>query len=226
MKSQAPLPARKHPVASGGADTREAPATHDSIPLPGCIVHSPLSIDVLGWISGALRSDEECDAPSPQHFMNFDATLQVRTFDDIDRCVKIAVAALVLDATATMGLRELIVNAVEHGNLEIDFDQKSDLLANGEWQDEIEKRLAAKELGDRIATVRLSRDDVDFTIEITDQGAGFDWRKHLDPDTAPTHMLHGRGMSLAMVAGFKSIQYRGTGNQVIITGESAGDHAD
>ncbi|CAN0428231.1 unnamed protein product, partial [Discosporangium mesarthrocarpum] len=155
-----------------------------------------------------------------------DATVQVRTFDDIDRCVNIAVAAFSLDPTATMGLRELIVNAVEHGNLEIDFDQKSDLLANGNWQDEIEKRLATKELGDRVATVHLSRDGVDFKIEITDQGAGFDWRRHLDPDTAPTHMLHGRGMSLAMVAGFKSIQYCGTGNQVIISGEVAGDQAE
>lgn len=221
MKSHGPQPAQRRAVVAGEPDTHAA--THETLPLPGCVVHAPVSVDVLGWLSGTLRCVEETEAPSPQHFNSFDATFQVQTFDDIDLCVKVAVTALSLDATTTMGLRELIVNAVEHGNLEIDFDQKSDLLAKGEWQDEIERRLATKELGDRIATVHLSRDDGAFTIQITDEGAGFDWQKHLDPDTAPKHMLHGRGMSLAMGAGFKSVQYCGTGNQVVIQGISARD---
>ncbi|CAN0530380.1 unnamed protein product [Laminaria digitata] len=51
-----------------------------------------------------------------------------------------------------------------------------------------------------------------------DQGPGFDWRVHLDPDTAPRHMLHGRGMSMAMGAGFESIRYYGTGSHVVVRG--------
>lgn len=200
-----------------------AASTHDAIPLPGCVVHAPLHVDVLAWISGTLRCVADTELPPPPLFMNFDATFQVQTFDDIDLCIKIAVQALSLEDTATMGLRELVVNAVEHGNLEIDFDHKSTLLANGEWQDEIERRLTTSELGDRFAAVHLSRNDHLFTIQITDQGSGFDWRRHLDPDTAPTHMLHGRGMSLAMGGGFQSVEYRGDGNQVIVMGLCASE---
>jgi hypothetical protein len=119
--------------------------------------------------------------------------------------------------------RELIVNAVEHGNLEIDFDHKSELLAGGKWQDEIERRLASREFRDRFASIELLRVGSDFTIRITDQGPGFNWRKHLDAVTAPRHMLHGRGMSLAMAAGFDSLVYDGPGNQVIVRGACAAD---
>ena len=125
---------------------------------------------------------------------------------------------LALAPLATTGLRELVVNAVEHGNLEIDFDQKSELLATGKWQDEIESRLANAAFCDRIASVELMRCDFTFIIRITDQGPDSDWRKHLDPDTAPRHMLHGRGMLLAMSAGFGDIQYDGSGNRVTIRG--------
>ncbi len=125
---------------------------------------------------------------------------------------------LALAPLATTGLRELVVNAVEHGNLEIDFDQKSELLATGKWQDEIESRLANAAFCDRIASVELMRYEFTFAIRITDQGPGYDWRKHFDPDTAPRHMLHGRDMSLAMSAGFGDIQYDGSGNRVTIRG--------
>jgi hypothetical protein len=217
----------KHLSVHNDAAASETPitgaSTHAAIPLPGCVVHSPLHVDVAAWISRKLRCVEDNELPASRLFMNFDATFQVQTFDDIDICVSIAANALSLEPIATIGLRELIVNAVEHGNLEIDFAHKSDLLANGEWQDEIERRLATRELGSRFAAVQMSRDDNDFEIQITDQGPGFDWQTHIDPDTAPTHMLHGRGMSLAMGAGFESIRYYGTGNQVVVRGLCALD---
>ena len=73
------------------------------------------------------------EPPPYQHFKDFHAPLKVQTFDDIDQCIKIATTALALAPLATTGLRELVVNAVEHGNLEIVFDQKSELLATGKW---------------------------------------------------------------------------------------------
>lgn len=191
---------------------------HDALPLPGCVMHKAPHVDALAWLSRTLRCVEEVAPPPYQHFKDFHATLKVQTFDDIDQCIKIATTVLALAPLATTGLRELVVNAVEHGNLEIDFDQKSELLATGKWQDEIESRLANAAFCDRIASVELMRDDSTFTIRVTDQGPGFDWRKHLDPDTAPRHMLHGRGMSLAMVAGLGDIQYDGSGNRVTIRG--------
>lgn len=219
MKKERHLP-RYDDVAPPQSSSTGA-STHDAIPLPGCVVHAPQHVEVVAWISGILRCVDDPDPPPTGLFTDFEATFQVQTFDEIDLCIKIAVIVLSLEPETTLGLRELIVNAVEHGNLEIDFDHKSALLAAGEWQDEIEARLATTEFRDRYAAVHLSRDGDAFMIRITDEGPGFDWRTHLDPDTAPKHMLHGRGMSLAMGAGFKSVAYLGDGNEVVIHGVCA-----
>jgi anti-sigma regulatory factor (Ser/Thr protein kinase) len=71
---------------------------------------------------------------------------------------------------------------------------------------------------DRFSTVELCLDGESYTIEIIDQGKGFDWTTFLDPETAPAALLHGRGMSLAMGAGFSSVEYSGAGNEVFIQG--------
>lgn len=196
-----------------------AAAVHGAIALPGCMIHSDVTVSGLEWICRALRCEEGDDRPARGTFDGFHATLRVQTIDDIDICLKIATAVLALSPLAVIGLRELIVNAVEHGNLEITFDEKTQLLASGEWQTEIERRLSTNDLRDRFATVELCLLDDTFAIEITDQGKGFDWNNYLNPETAPTAALHGRGMSLAMDAGFSSVEYRGTGNQVSIRGD-------
>ena len=50
------------------------------------------------------------------------------------------------DAESTViGLTELLVNAVEHGNLGITYDEKGVLLADGGWAAEITRRLALPE---------------------------------------------------------------------------------
>ncbi len=48
-----------------------------------------------------------------------------------------------------MGLSELLVNAIEHGNLEIGYDEKSRLLQSEGWQGEIDRRLALPEYTDQ-----------------------------------------------------------------------------
>ena len=143
---------------------------------------------------------------------------RVQTFDDIDVFVNIAVKTLSLSSMATMGLRELVVNAIEHGNLEISFDKKSELLARGAWQAEIERRLTLEKYRDRAASIVILRSTDRFSIDIIDQGPGFDWRGYVDPKTAPKSLLHGRGLLMAMDAGYDSIDYRGAGNEVVLRG--------
>jgi anti-sigma regulatory factor (Ser/Thr protein kinase) len=196
----------------------DAVSAHGSIALPGCLVHSGLTVSSLEWICQVLRCEDGALQPERDAFEGFHATLRVQTFDDIDICMKIASTALALSPVAVIGLRELVVNAVEHGNLEISFDEKTELLASGDWQAEIERRLGTAGMRDRFATVELRLDGDSFAIEIVDQGKGFDWSTFLDPETAPAALLHGRGMSLAMEAGFSSVEYRGIGNEVIVQG--------
>jgi anti-sigma regulatory factor (Ser/Thr protein kinase) len=207
------FPEDRLPVKSSDAAT-----VHGTIALPGCMIHSDVTVIALEWICRALRCEDGADTPGREAFEGFHATVRVQTFDDIDICMKIATTAFALPAVSAIGLRELVVNAVEHGNLEITFDEKTELLATGEWQTEIERRLATDDLRDRFATVELRLLEDSYAIEITDQGKGFDPSVYLDPETAPSAMLHGRGMSLAMDAGFTSVDYRGAGNEVSIRG--------
>ena len=94
-----------------------AAMVHGSIALPGCLVHAGLSVSTLEWICHVLR-------PARSHFEGFHANLRVQTFDDIDICMKIAATALTMSLITVIGLRELVVNAVEHGNLEISCYEK------------------------------------------------------------------------------------------------------
>lgn len=208
------LPAERLPAKDSQSAT-----VHGTVALPGCMVHSDITVDALEWICRVLRCEEGASRPARDAFNGFHATLRVQTFDDIDICVKIASTALALSSLASIGFRELVVNAVEHGNLGITFDEKTDLLSSGEWQNEIERRLATKEMRDRFATVELRLLDDTYSIEIRDQGTGFDWSTYLDPESRPSAVLHGRGMSLAMEAGYTSVEYRDNGSEVAIRGD-------
>ena len=164
---------------------------HGSIVQPGCLIHSDITGDALEWIYGVLHFREGVPNLPPDAFEKFHATIRVQTFDDIDVFVNIAVKTLSLSSMATMGLRELVVNAVEHGNLEISFDEKSDLLARGAWQAEIARRLTLEKYRDRATSIEILRGGDRFSIDIIDQGPGFDWRGYIDPKTAPKSLLGG-----------------------------------
>jgi hypothetical protein len=73
---------------------------------------------------------------------------------------------------AAYGLLELMVNAVEHGNLGITYQEKSLLLSQGLWQQEVERRLALPENQDKYAQLTFSELDNIFRINIKDQGPG------------------------------------------------------
>jgi CheY-like chemotaxis protein/anti-sigma regulatory factor (Ser/Thr protein kinase) len=115
------------------------------------------------------------------------------------------------------GLQELLVNAVEHGNLGITYAEKTALVMAGTWQDEIEARLARPEQQGRRVEVVFERlpDQVRFTIR--DQGEGFDWQRYLDFDPARVFDPHGRGIAMANKLSFDTLEYQGNGNTVVAT---------
>ena len=78
-----------------------------------------------------------------------------------------------------MGLTELLVNAVEHGNLGITYAEKKNLRLNGGWEEEIIRRRALPECRDRRVIVTLERTPEAFKFSVTDEGKGFDTTKFL-----------------------------------------------
>ncbi|HEY0836951.1 MAG TPA: response regulator [Azospirillum sp.] len=119
------------------------------------------------------------------------------------------------------GLMELLMNAVEHGNLGIGFATKSRLKASNMLTREIEARLSLTANRDKHATVRFERDAARITYTITDQGRGFDWRPFLDRNAGRARETHGRGIALARGVSFDDLQYLGCGNTVVGTIEIA-----
>lgn len=121
------------------------------------------------------------------------------------------------NAGVGMALAELMLNAIEHGNLGITYAEKSELLAADRWQEEVAHRLAATELRDRRAELTFTRAGSHARFTIRDEGAGFDWKNYLEMDPARAFDSHGRGIAMARQLAFESLEYQGTGNVVTAT---------
>lgn len=124
--------------------------------------------------------------------------------------------------TAVIGLTELLVNAVEHGNLGITYEEKSALNANRRWAAEVERRLALPENAAKRVEVRFAREADRIRFTIRDQGPGFDWRRFLEVDPQRAFDSHGRGIAMANHVSFNHLEYIGCGNAVIGTVELTG----
>ena len=115
-----------------------------------------------------------------------------------------------------LGLSELLINAVEHGNLEITYAEKSRLLQQGRWQEEVESRLEEAQYLARHVTVKFSAQSDEIQIHICDQGAGFDWQPFLEFSPERAFDPHGRGISMARMMSFDCVEYQGRGNEVLV----------
>jgi CheY-like chemotaxis protein/anti-sigma regulatory factor (Ser/Thr protein kinase) len=145
------------------------------------------------------------------------ASFRLRTIEEA-RDVGTLIAGLCPDPSNTViGLTELIVNAVEHGNLGITYAEKSELSGMDRWLAELERRAALPENADKFVDVSFERDDHQIRIIIRDQGTGFDWRPYLEPDPTRVFDTHGRGITIARRLSFDDLEYRGTGNEVVAT---------
>jgi len=116
-----------------------------------------------------------------------------------------------------LGLTELMVNAVEHGNLGISYEEKTKLNVSGDWESEVEKRLELPENSSRRATVEFERNENKIVFNILDQGAGFKWKEYLDLSPDRAFDSHGRGIAMARSISFDQIEFRGNGNEVSVT---------
>jgi CheY-like chemotaxis protein len=121
------------------------------------------------------------------------------------------------------GYSELLVNAVEHGNLGISYAEKSALMNDGQWANEVEARLLRPEYADRVVSVTLEKSDHVSTVTITDQGDGFDWQSFVEFSPERVFDLHGRGIAMSKAISFDGLEYQGKGNIVVTKVALSGD---
>ncbi|MDB5800114.1 MAG: response regulator [Rhodocyclales bacterium] len=143
-----------------------------------------------------------------------EANFSVRTLEEAQAVAGLVAQVAAEPETAVMGLAELLVNGVEHGNLGIDFSTKSRLKHEEAWGREVEHRLALPENQDKRVRLHLQPDDEGWKITISDDGVGFDWQSFLEVAPERAFAPNGRGIVLARKLAFTQMTYKGNGNCV------------
>jgi YesN/AraC family two-component response regulator len=113
-----------------------------------------------------------------------------------------------------LGLGELILNAVEHGNMRISYDEKNAAIEADRLQDLYQQKLEAIKCTDSYVEVVYSEKEGKSQWVIKDQGDGFDPSKIPNPISPDGIMrLHGRGIFICKFQ-FDEMEYLGKGNIV------------
>lgn len=152
---------------------------------------------------------------------------QIKVENDIEHAEQVAnqIATFLLETgridrnkyyNLNMGLSELLFNAIEHGNCNISFSDKTELLENGTNMIEHVRALQKdKEISERYVTIDYEVYDNKSNWVITDMGAGFDHAKFLVADPNNLLLPHGRGILMARNSS-DELHYNQKGNQVTL----------
>ncbi|VAW53073.1 hypothetical protein MNBD_GAMMA06-1938 [hydrothermal vent metagenome] len=142
------------------------------------------------------------------------------SFKSLDeaRSLSVLLARACLDSDSVVFiLTELMINAIEHGNLNISYSEKSRLIADEKWETEVSHRLTLSINRHKYANIKFNRDEKEMIFLITDQGAGFDWQQYMEISPNRAFDSHGRGIAMANSISSNQIQYLETGNKVRVT---------
>lgn len=144
------------------------------------------------------------------------ATFEFRSLKDVSAVSSLIACTCDEPEKIAMGLSELMINAIEHGNLQIGYTEKSNLRKKGLWESEIAHRLEMPEFKERYASVDVLNEAERVTFTITDQGNGFEWDGFMDFDASRVMDNHGRGIAMANKLYFSKLKYEGKGNKVTV----------
>ena len=119
-----------------------------------------------------------------------------------------------------LALHELLLNGIEHGNCEINYQQKTLWLEKGHAIEElIKQRCQSPEINKRRVALEYQIEPTYARFIITDQGQGFNWKQvakfSLDEglEGGPDLSLHGRGLFIAHAV-TENLRFNEKGNQV------------
>lgn len=145
------------------------------------------------------------------------AEFSIRTIDEASQLASFVAQACPNAEMVVMGISELLINAIEHGNLGLSYAEKSYLKRDDCWRPEIERRAALAINADKEVKLSFRRDEQTITLRVSDQGNGFDWQKFLEIDPERAFDPNGRGIALARLLSFGSLSYEGCGNIAVAT---------
>ena len=114
-----------------------------------------------------------------------------------------------------MALFEMLMNAVEHGNCDISYEEKTEWLEShgGDILDLIREKVRDPEIrGKKVYfTYRITPERSFFTVK--DEGEGFDWRQRVEPQDDVNLSQHGHGIRMTNYY-IENLSYNDKGNEV------------
>lgn len=117
-----------------------------------------------------------------------------------------------------LGLVELLVNAIEHGNLGISREEKKNAIEEGfdAYERLLIERMQVPELASRKVTVDFKQDLDGCEWSLEDEGAGFDWQGFVaELNSERLFQTHPCGIYLSR-SQFDRFIYNETGNRVTV----------
>ena len=188
---------------------------------------------LLGVVSAALKDAasrkklrEEVSHQRRMLGLMEKARFRFRTLEDARNLAFMIANCFPEPQVAVYGLNELLINAVEHGNLGISFAEKTKLVLEGRIFEEIERRLALPENREKWGLLTFETSAGQLCVRIKDEGNGFDWRPYLEIDPERATSPNGRGIATSRQLSFTAVEYIGCGNEVVciqaLDGQGAG----
>ncbi len=112
-----------------------------------------------------------------------------------------------------MGVREMLMNAIEHGNLAITSEEKQRAVEEDRFFELLAERQRDPRFRDRHVEIVYSLKNNRAAYLIKDQGEGFDPRQTEPRDSEPRY--HGRGIVMTRTV-FDVVRYNAPGNAVLL----------
>lgn len=145
------------------------------------------------------------------------AEMHVQTLGEVENLSLLLGSICTRPELAASGFFELLLNAVEHGNLGVGFRNKNKLLSSGTWEQEVRRLISLPENQSKKVVVTFKHTGRMIEVVIQDEGPGFDWRPYLEIDPARATQINGRGIAKAALLSFDRVEFIGNGNTVKIT---------
>ncbi len=115
-----------------------------------------------------------------------------------------------------IALQEIIINAIEHGNLKISHEDKKNLILNDTYLEFVINRANDKKYKNTYVDIYVFSNNDYLKIIVKDMGDGFDYTSIPDPEDPDNFFKEfGRGIFIAKNA-FDKIEFNDIGNKVIL----------
>lgn len=182
----------------------------------------PYKKDVLMSIINAAIDDsryrsylvEEVSKHKESIGLMMEGSFEVRTTAEAQNMAYFIANAFPDPEKVILGISEMLINAIEHGNLRIGYEEKGKLMREGRLIEEIRRRERLSENRQKKVRLKFRKVDDGVIINIKDEGKGFEWEQYMEMHPERASDPNGRGIMMARMMSFDEMNYLGNGSEV------------